>query len=693
VEEAVRRGAGVSAPPIVPAPRDEALPLSFAQQRLWFFDQLQPNTSLYNSQRVLRLSGDLDVKALGLTCDEIVRRHEALRTTFAAVDGRPVQVIHPPAPVPLPIIDLSDLPAEEWPAQSERLAEEEARRPFDLEGGPLLRVVLVRLSEREHVVLFTTHHIVADGWSMGVYVHELVTLYAAYMEGRPSPLPELAVQYADYAVWQRRWLQGEVLEQQVSYWRNQLEGAPSVLELPTDRARPPVQTHRGAHHSFVLPEELTARLRELSRREGVTLFMTLLSGWQLLLSRYSGQDDVVVGTPIANRHRSEVEPLIGFFVNTLALRMRLTPGASFRELLRQAREVTLGAYAHQDLPFEKLVEELQPERSLSHTPIFQVMFALQNAPVGELNLPGLQLRPAERGGGEGRALFDLSLSVGEAGGVLRCMLGYNTGLFEAETARRIAGHFERLLDEAAAAPDLPARELQMLGEQEREQLRRWGANPRPYQTAAPAHRLVEARAERAPHSVALADLSTGREVSYEELNRAGNRLAHLLLERGLGSGERVGVLVEDRLAAAVALLAVWKAGGVYLPLDARQPAARLRAMINDSSPALLVVEGGLPEGVGSAAEAVGAEVIDLGAEREALARLPEARPEAEVAAAGVAYVIYTSGSTGEPKGVEVEHGQLLHTLNAAQEVFGFDGSDVVPCLAPLNFDISLFELL
>ncbi|HWW75790.1 MAG TPA: condensation domain-containing protein, partial [Pyrinomonadaceae bacterium] len=466
----------------IPRRRDrDVAPLSFAQQRLWFLDQLQPGSAMYNVPLALRLTGRLDLAAFEKAISELVRRHEVLRTTFTAVDGRPAQLIHPPRALDIPLVDLSQQDEQERERRAQQAAAEEARRPFDLTAGPLLRVSLLRLAPEEHVCLFTLHHIVSDGWSMGVFVKEVVALYGAYLEGKPSPLPELEVQYADYSVWQREWLQGEVLEEQLAYWRGQLDDAPAVIELPTDRPRPPVQTHRGAHHNFPLSEELTRRLKRLGREEGASLFMLLLSGWQLLLSRYSNQRDVVVGTPIANRHRSEVEPLIGFFVNTLVLRARIDGRQSFRELLRQVREVTLGAYAHQDFPFEKLVEELQPERSLSHTPIFQVMFALQNAPVGELSLPGLQLRPLGRTGEE-RSQFDLALGISESGDKLMCSLGYNTGLFEAETARRIAGHFERLLDEAAAAPDLPAAELEMLGEQEREQLRRWGANPRPYQT-------------------------------------------------------------------------------------------------------------------------------------------------------------------------------------------------------------------
>ncbi|HWS88837.1 MAG TPA: amino acid adenylation domain-containing protein, partial [Pyrinomonadaceae bacterium] len=661
-------------------------PLSFAQQRLWFLDQLMPGGTMYNVPFALRLTGRLDLAAFEQTISELTRRHEVLRTTFAAVDGQPVQIVHPPQPLALPVTDLSQLGEEERERQVERAVVEDARRPFDLSAGPLLRVSLMRLGTEDHVLLFTLHHIVSDAWSLGVFVREVVTLYGAYLEGRPSPLPELKIQYADYAVWQREWLQGEVLEQQVGYWREQLAGAPAVLELPTDKPRPAVQTHRGGHHSFTLSEELTKRLRELSRDEGASLFMTLLAGWQLVLSRYSGQDEVVVGAPIANRHRAEVEPLIGFFVNTLALRARLGGAQSFRELLGQVKETTLGAYAHQDLPFEKLVEELQPDRKLSHTPLFQVIFTLQNAPVGELKLPGLQLSPVGRGGTE-RTHFDLSLGINESDDKLKCSLGYNTDLFEAATAERLAGNYERLLAEAVAAPELPISQLSMLSDEEREQLRRWGRSERDYGTLAPVHLLIAERAAERPHEVALSDAQ--RAVTYAELEAEADRLARLLVERGVRPGERVGVMLGRTAEAVAAMLAVWKAGGVYLPLDPSDPARRLSFVLADSAPSALVLRGALPDGA-SAGDAL---LLDLDAEGDGLAAPETGAPVVEVGGGDVAYVIYTSGSTGEPKGVEVEHRQLSNMVAASQDAFGFAGHDAAACLAPLTFDISLFELL
>src|SRR5215216_4396851 len=645
-----------------------------------------PSSIMYNLPIAVRLTGKLDFRALEETLSEIVRRHEVLRTTFSAVDGKPVQVIHPHQRVPVALIDLLGLSGVAQQEESERLTAADARRPFDMAGGPLLRVTLLRLSAEEHVVLFTMHHIVSDGWSLGIFVNEVVTLYEAYLEGRVSPLPELSVQYADYAVWQREWLQGEVLAGQVEYWRKQLHGAPAVLELPTDKVRPTVQRHSGAHHLFSLPVELTRQLRELSRSESASLFMTLLAGWQLLLGRYSGQEEVMVGTPIANRHRAEVEPLIGFFVNTLALRTRLEEGLSFRDLVQQVKETALGAYAHQDVPFEKLVEELQPERSLSHTPLFQVFFALQNAPVGELKLPGLALQPLGRSGEE-RSHFDLSLSIGELDEGLRCGLGYNTDLFEAATIERLAGHYERLLGAAVRSPEGAVSELEMLSGEEREQLRGWSGSERWYERAGLVPELFAAQAEKQPEAEAVAD--GARRVSYGELNRRANQLARLLLRRGVGAEVLVGVCLERSVAAVVALLAVWKAGGVYLPLDGEQPAGRLEFMLRDAQPGLVIVDEGLPAGVSAGA----VPVLSLAGCGEEIASQLEAAPEVEIREEQLAYVIYTSGSTGEPKGVAVEHVQLSHTLQWAQEVYEFSSEDVVPCLAPLTFDISLFEVL
>ena len=684
VEAAVRGGAGVSAPPLVAVSRAEHLPLSFAQQRLWFIDQLQPESAMYNSPVVARMIGNLDVPALERTISEVVRRHEALRTHFGVIEGEPVQVIDPALQVALPVTDLSTLSNEERAAASAGLAAEEASLTFNLSKGPLWRAKLLRLDVNNHILLYTMHHIISDGWSMAILFREVAALYAAFLAGAPSPLPELSVQYADYAVWQREWLQGEVLAGQVEYWREQLRGVPAVLELPRDRPRSGLQRHRGAEWRVALSEELSEQLRELSRREGVTLFMTLLAGWQLLLARYSGQDDIVVGSPVANRNRRETEPLIGFFVNMLVLRGRLSAGMTFRQLLAQVRESCLGAYAHQDVPFEKLVEELQPERSLSHTPLFQVVFGLENLGVEESQLPELTLSAA--GQVKQEAIFDLSLVLRETVEGLVGRFEYNAEMWEESSIVRMAAHYERLLEAITANPQQELSRLEMLSGEEREQLRGWSGSEREYGPAGLVHELFAAQAAQQPEAAAVADGE--RRVSYGELNGRANQLARLLRERGVGAEVLVGVCVERSVAAVVAQLAVWKAGGVYLPLDGEQPAGRLEFMLRDAQPGLVIVGEGLPAGVSAGAVPV-LSLAECGAE---LARASAGAVEVAVSGEQLAYVIYTSGSTGEPKGVAVEHVQLSHTLQWAQELYEFTVADVVPCLAPLIFDISLFEL-
>ncbi|HEV2735538.1 MAG TPA: condensation domain-containing protein, partial [Longimicrobiaceae bacterium] len=488
VEAAVREGAGTSAPPLVPVPRDRPLPASFAQQRLWFIQQLEPESSAYNMPHALRLRGALDVGAMARALDALRARHESLRTVFALADGALVQVVEPARPRPLPVEDLRALPENRRAAAAGERALAEVAAPFDLARGPLLRSRLLRLAEDEWELLLTLHHIVTDGWSTGILVGELSALYTAFASGGEARLPALPVQYADYAAWQRGWLAGAALERQLAYWRERLAGAPPLLELPTDRPRPAVQSPRGAHRWFVVSGRTTAALRELTRREGATLFMTLLAGWQALLGRWSGQDDVSVGTPIAGRTRTELEGLIGFFVNTLVLRADLADSPGLRGLLAQVRETTLGAYAHQDIPFEKLVEELQPERSLRHTPLFQVLFVLQNNERGELELGGLRAEPAGRAGETTQ--FDLSLGLAEDGERLVGEAAYRTELFDADTVDRMLGHYLALLERAAAEPDRPLAELPILPDAEREEvLVRWNRPATGYPAALCVHEM------------------------------------------------------------------------------------------------------------------------------------------------------------------------------------------------------------
>jgi non-ribosomal peptide synthetase component F/acyl carrier protein len=456
-----------AAPSMKAVSREGELPLSFAQQRLWFIDQLEPGSSFYNIPAAVRMTGNLDIEALEETLTEVVRRHEVLRTSFPTADGKPRQVIAPAAPLTLEVEELGHLPQQEREREVTRLAVEEARKPFDLAAGPLLRARLLRLAEEEHVLLFTLHHIVSDGWSMSVLIKEVGTLYEAFIRGEQSPLEELPIQYADFALWQREWLSGEVMERQLNYWRRQLGGELPILELPTDRPRPAVQSYRGGHHSFRLSPEVSAGLRELSQREGVTLFMTLLAAWQTLLSRYSGQEEVIVGTDIANRNRAETEGLIGFFVNQLVLRTDLAGDPSFVELLRRVREVCLGAYAHQDVPFERLVEELAPERDASRSPLYQVKFVWQNTAVAELELAGVRLQAL--GGETGTAKMELMLVMAESGESISGRVEYNTDLYSVERAARMCGHLEQLFESIVARPEARLDELEILTDEERQE--------------------------------------------------------------------------------------------------------------------------------------------------------------------------------------------------------------------------------
>jgi amino acid adenylation domain len=655
-------------------------PLSFAQQRLWFLDQLVPSNPFYNVDATIRLNLELDVVALERSLNEIVRRHEALRTTFALVDGEPVQVIAPELAVPLPLVDLRAHPERE--VEAYRLATAEALRPFDLARGPLVRTCLLRLGEAEWVLLLTMHHIVSDGWSMGVSYRELTALYGAFASGGPSPLSELPIQYADFAVWQRGWLSGSVLAEQLAYWKERLAGLPR-LELPTDYPRPPVLTYAGGSHAFTLPPALAERLKTLVRGEGVTLFMTLLAAFQALLARYTGQDDVVVGSPIANRNRAEVEGLIGFFVNSLVLRTSLAGNPSFRVLLGRVREVCLGAYAHQDLPFEKLVAELQPERDLSRNPLFQVTFQLFNVPgAGRPDEPSAL--PLEVKGAT--AIFDLRVDMREgAEGALLGRIEYSTDLFGAGTIERLAGHYRRLLEAVADDPDRRLGELPLLTEDERRLFGEWNQTARFYPRDTTIHTLFEARAGASPEALAL--IGGQERLSYGELNRRANRLAHHLRARGVGPETLVGVCLERSPGLVVVLLAVLKAGGAYLPLDPAYPPARLAFMLEDAAVPVLVTS----QTLSSVLPETGAALVFLDGDGEAIAREPDDDPDSSAGADRLAYVIYTSGSTGQPKGVMIEHGALSNHMLWMQESFPLSPEDRVLQRTPFSFDASVWE--
>ncbi|HEX2079479.1 MAG TPA: amino acid adenylation domain-containing protein, partial [Longimicrobium sp.] len=685
--EEMRRAELPVLPPVVPTERTGPLPLSFAQERLWFIDRLEPGSAVYNIPVAWRLGGALDQAALERSLSEIVRRHEALRTVFAEVNGSPVQVIAPFGGFSLPVDDLSGLGEADREVEVRRRAGEEARRPFDLSAGPLFRAALLRLGAEDHVLLLSMHHIVSDGWSMGVLFRELSALYEAYREGRESPLAEPGVQYADYAAWQREHLRGEVLDGQLSYWRERLAGAPELLELPTDHPRPAVQSFRGASERIELPGELLERLRTLGRSEGATLYMVLLGVFQVLLSKYSGSEDIVVGSPIAGRTRREVEELIGFFVNTLVLRTDLSGDPGFREVLGRVRTATLGAYEHQDVPFEKLVAELQPERSLGRSPLFQVSFALEDVESAGEGLAGLSIRGV--GADFDYARFDLSLTLVATARGVHGALNYSTDLFERATIERMVRHLVRVLEQVASDADARLSGLALLGPEERRQVvEEWNRTRRAYPRGVCIHELFEAQVRRRPDAAAL--VWNEVELTYAQLDARANRLAHHLRGLGVGPETRVGVLLERGVDLIVSLLATLKAGGCYVPLDPGYPAERLRMMLDDSRVRVLVARGGLA----FAAESGRLSVVHLDEAAAALAAEPVEPvepPRSGATAENLAYIVYTSGSTGRPKGVMVAHRHVVQ-LAVETDYVRFAPGDRVAQASNASFDALTFEV-
>ncbi len=690
IEERLEGGGSETALPLEPLqkiPREGELSLSFSQQRLWFLFQLEPNNTAYNIATGGKLEGPLDVEALSRSVDVIVRRHESLRTTFGNLEGRPLVRIHPPdrdAALPLTEIDLSSLEPRDRAFHARRIASAEAERPFDLGTGPLFRALVLRSSPREHALLLTMHHIVSDGWSMGLLFQELSALYRGFATGESAVLPDLSIQYVDYAEWQRRALEGAVLRRELDYWRERLRGL-TRLDLPTDRPRPAVQSFRGGRRRAVLGSDLTASLRELARREGVTTFMAFLALFQALLRKYSGQDDVVVGTPIANRNREEIEGLIGFFVNNLVLRTDLSGEPTFRELLVRVREVALGAYAHHLLPFEKMVEELSPDRDMSRNPLFQVTYVhevYRSTPYAfhDLELSGIDLDLD-------RAHFDLSLFTYESASTFGAFFEYNRDLFDESTIDRMLRHFRSLAEEAAARPDEPISVLSVLSEAERQKLLvDWARAPEAEDSEDETiDTLVAAAARRFPERVAL-DFQDGR-VTYGDLALRSNRLAHYLRRLGVSRETPVSVLLSRSAQSVVALLAVLKSGGFYVPLDASYPDERLDFLMRDSGGSLLLTEEKLRHRIPSAATRV--VFVDL--DRERIDLEPESLPPAANDPESLAYVIYTSGSTGEPKGVAVSH-RAIRRLVVRPNYIEVSKGDRVAQASNFSFDAATFEI-
>ncbi|HEX8150720.1 MAG TPA: amino acid adenylation domain-containing protein [Pyrinomonadaceae bacterium] len=670
------------------AERDtDTFPLSFGQQRLWFVQRLSPNSHVYNIPHALRLEGPLDPRALEEALTEIVRRHEILRTTFRVRDGEPVQVIGPTRRVEIKVEDYSGLGEAEREAEVLRAATQRARTVVDMERGPLFRAYLFRLAHDEHVLLVCMHHILSDGWSLGVFYRELEALYAAFSEGRPSPLAEPPIQYVDFALWQRDYLKGEVLERHLDYWRAQLSGSLTPLELPTDRPRPAVQTFAGATESRLLPAYMTAALEELSRQAGATMFMTTAAAFQTQLHLYTGRADVVIGTATANRTREEFEGLIGFFTNTLVLRADLSGNPTFRELLGRVRESALGAYAHQDVPFEKLVEEVEPKHNLSYSPLFQVGFLFEEAASQPIRLRGLRVRAFNVE--DGSAKWDISLALANTRRGLLAMLDYNTDLFDPETVRRMLGHLEQLLKTVIANPDARLSELSLLTDAERKQLvDDYNATEEDFPREFCFHNLFERQAERMGDAPALC--CADEQLSYEQLNAAANQLAHHLITAGIGPEHRVAICLERSPRMVIALLAINKAGGAYVPLNEHWPPNRLHFILEDANVSAVLTQRSLRHLLPTETDF---PVWSLDEEWPQISRNPRENPPPRAAPDNLIYVYYTSGSTGIPKGVMMGHRGVVNYATLIPRPYDLRSRGRTLVHSPFSFDLTLTGLL
>ena len=671
-------------PPIERLPREHFMPLSYAQQRLWFIHELEPATSAYNVPAAVRICGKLDVKALEQTFSELVRRHEPLRTRFSLVNGVPRQVIGEISDFEIQKVDLTAAPPEEREEKAKSLAREEAGQPFDLELGPVLRIKLLCLSDEDHVLLLTMHHIVCDGWSLGILLREVSALYGAFSAKLPSPLKDLPVQYADYSAWQRSWLHGPVMDQQLGYWKRQLAGI-AALELPTDFPRPAVQTQHGSRMKIELPSDLCGKLRSFARSRGATLYMALLAAFEALLHRYTGQENFAIGSPIAGRKHAETEGLIGFFVNTLVLRSSVSAGVKFSELLQKIKETTLDAYAHQDVPFEKLVEELQPTRNTGRTPLFQAVFVLQNAPLSDLEIGSCQLLPFS-GVEISTAKFDLTLDLWdlESGG--RGALEYNTQLFEAQTISRMLEHYQLTLNAMVVSPEQVISEFPILTEDEQKQLLvDWNRTQVEYPRNKCIHELFAEQASQTPQAIAIE--YEGQWLTYEELDSRANQLTHYLKHLGAGPEMKIGVCMERSLDLVPALLAILKAGGAYLPLDPGYPNQRLRYMIEDSATNLVITQPSMAKRFAKD----GVRIICLTSDGDDIAAQPRTAPTLVSTQDNLAYVIYTSGSTGLPKAVGVTHSSVLRLVYGSNFA-DLSGKRKFLQFAPVAFDASILEI-
>ncbi|MGH8083128.1 MAG: condensation domain-containing protein, partial [Lysobacter sp.] len=672
-------------PDIEPTRHDSELPMSFAQQRLWFLSRMDGVSESYNMPLALELHGELDHAALQRSLDRVFARHEGLRTVFRTVCGNPQAGLLPAdAGLPMPEHDLRE--AHDPQGELARLCALDVRTPFDLAQGPAIRTRLIRLGEREHRLAITQHHIVCDGWSMHLLAREIGQLYAAFREQRPDPLPPLRVQYPDYAAWEQRWQTRERLASQAEYWRGALADAPALLALPTDRPRPPRQSFAAAARPIRLDRELTAQLKRLSQTQGATLFMTVMAAWASVLARLSGQDDLVIGTPSANRGRREIEPLIGFFVNTLALRVDLSGDPDVAQLLTQMRETALAAQAHQDLPFEQVVEIVQPARRMDHTPLFQVLFAWQNNEETRFDLPGLRVearQPVEA------VRFDLELHLHERDGEIVGHLAYATALFDSESIERHAGYLQAMLQAMAADAQQAVSRVALLSPQERAELLDGSNRDEAGNDGACVHQLFEQQARAAPDAVAL--IHRDRELSYRELNARANRLAHRLIALGVSSDDRVALCMDRSFELVIGALAALKAGAAYLPLDTTYPPERLAQIIADAEPAVILRDAAGRQALGDGTVAGGRTIdLDLDAEDTDFDRNDDDPRVAGLDAQHLAYVIYTSGSTGVPKGVAVPHAPLVNLIR--WQLAELPPASRVLQFAAIGFDVAFQEI-
>ena len=658
--------------------------LSFAQERMWFFYQLEPDNPFYNNSAILNLEGILDLEVLERAVNEIVLRHEILRTSFVLANNQPTQIVAPNQAISIPVEDLQELPLELQHVAIKQLVKQEAQKPFSLTTGSLLRTKLLRLGQRSHVFILTIHHIISDGWSIGIFIQELAALYESFLTKATYPLVDLPVQYADFAEWHRQWLQGDRLKQQLDYWKQQLAGVPPVLNLPTDHQRPSVQTFRGDIEKFYLDRELTQQLRQICQTSGTTLFMALLTAFSILLYRYSGQDDIVIGSPIANRNRVEIEKLIGFFANTLALRVQISGDSTYLDLLNRVKEVALAAYSHQDLPFEILVDELKIDRHLSHNALFQVVFALQNNPLPSIKLPNLELS-SDINFDNGTVRFDLEVHLWESSEGLKGDFIYSTDLFDSATIKRLIGNFQTLLREIVKNPNQSVSDLPILTATERHQLLvEWNQTKTLYPRDRTIHEVFEEQVEANPHAVAI--ILKEQQLTYQQLNQRANQLARHLQKLGVRPNVLVGIYIERSIEMVVGLLGILKAGGAYLPIDPSYPQERLDFTIKDAQVQTILTLNKFASKLSN-----GLKVVCLDSDWLDICQEVDSNPNSASTSEHLAYVEYTSGSTGKPKGVCIIHRSVVRLVKNTNYL-DFDSDQVFLQLAPISFDASTFEL-